>query len=55
MGARIGSVMSFRKTTNGFPGSSPTQETITRMKIAIDRMIERMKMKLAAASIGLSS
>ena len=55
MGARIGSVMSFRNTTNGLPGSNPIQEVITRMKIAIERMMERMKTKLAAASIGLSS
>ena len=51
----IGSVMSFRNTTNGLPGCNPIQEAITRMKIAIERMMERMKTKLAAASIGLSS
>jgi len=42
MGERIGSVMSCRKTTKGLRGSRPTQEMMTRMKIAIERIMERM-------------
>ena len=52
MGERIGSVMSCRKTTTGLRGSSPTQEMMTRMKIAIDRIQERISMNRTAASIG---
>jgi hypothetical protein len=55
IGARIGSVISFRITAIGLPGSIPIKETITRRKIATERMMERMKMNVAAASIGLSS
>ena len=54
-GARIGSVMSCRKITTGLRGSRPTQEMMTRMKIAIDRIQARIWMNRTAASIGLSS
>src|SRR3990172_10268252 len=47
--------MSCRKTTTGWRGSRPTQEMMTRMKIAIERIQERIWMTRTAASIGLSS
>src|SRR3989304_600857 len=47
--------MSCKKTTTGLRGSRPTQEMMTRMKIAIERIQARIWMNRTAASIGLSS
>ena len=51
-GERIGSVMSCRKITTGLRGSRPTQEIMTRMKIAIERIQARIWMNRTAPSIG---
>src|SRR3990172_2471741 len=55
IGERMGSVMSCRKTTTGLRGSIPVQERMMRMKMAIERIQERIWMNRTAASIGLSS
>src|SRR3972149_2427290 len=46
--------MSCRKIATGLRGSMPTQEMMTRMKMAMDRIQARIWTNRTAASIGLS-